>query len=80
MTGDPRDLFDKSLLDDMVRVMIKKAKAGHMGHAREILERDIPAVTASDIAAILDAVTAKAATGNRAARKLKALYVRKRRP
>jgi hypothetical protein len=65
------DLLSADEIEAMVATMVKRAKAGHMGHARVLLERDIP-ITASDREAIIAAVIKKAATGNRAAIRLKA--------
>jgi hypothetical protein len=65
-------------LDAMIDTMIVRAKAGHMGMARLILERDAP-VTASDREAIVAAVIRKAATGNRAATRLKAAHLERER-
>jgi hypothetical protein len=65
-------------LDAMIATSVKRAKAGHMGHARLLLERDVP-ITASDIEDIIAAVIKKAATGNRAAIRLKANIDRERR-
>ena len=66
------DLLSADELEAMVATMVKRAKAGHMGHARLLLERDVPGITASDREAIIAAVIKKAATGNRAAIRLKA--------
>jgi hypothetical protein len=65
-------------LDAMIATMVKRAKAGHMGMARLLLERDVP-ITASDIEAIVAAVIKKAATGNRTAVWLKSNIDRERR-